>query len=114
MAQINPSAKIPATNTTTRGSGKLASKPPNAAPSAVPTKRVLEAAQAAPRVDWVTMIVETAAQYDSGIRNNPATPYETTAARAVRAECVTQPLFHIEANRFAVFGCIMHSPFPRG
>jgi hypothetical protein len=58
------------------------------------------------------MIVETAAQYDSGIWNNPATPNETTAATEVRAECVTQPLFHIEENQFAVFGCIVRSPSP--
>jgi hypothetical protein len=81
-----------------RGSGQLASKPPNAAPRAVPIKRVLEAAQAAPRVDCVTMIVETAAQYDSGIWNNPATAKETAAATAVRAECVTQPLFHLNST----------------
>jgi hypothetical protein len=59
------------------------------------------------------MIVETAAQYDSGIWNNPATAKATTAATAVRAECVTQPLFHIEENQFAVFGRIMHSPPPK-
>jgi hypothetical protein len=110
MAHINPSAKIPATNTMIRGSGQLPSKPPNAAPRAVPIKRVLEAAQAAPRVDCVTIIVETAAQYDSGIGNDPATAKEPTAATAVRAECVTQPLFHIEENQLAVFGRIMHSP----
>jgi hypothetical protein len=59
------------------------------------------------------MMVETAAQYDSGIWNNPATANEPAAATAVRAECVTQPLFHIEENQFAVFGRIIHSPSPQ-
>jgi hypothetical protein len=54
------------------------------------------------------MIVETAAQYASGIWNSPATVNETAAATAVRAECVTQPLFHTDENQFAVFGRVMH------
>jgi len=40
-----------------------------------------------------------------------ATANETAAATAVRAECVTQPLFHIAENHFAVFGRIIYSPF---
>ena len=32
------------------------------------------------------------------------------AATAVRAACVTQPLFHTEENQFALFNGIMHSP----
>src|SRR5271166_4556435 len=74
-------------NTTTCGPTQLATIAPTAAPSAVPTKRCHETANAAPSDDCTITRVVIGAQYAAGSRSKRPASTEATAATAVRTEC---------------------------